>query len=194
MSQQQDDGWCQIGRGPRKGEWNDSLSPEEKGWVGKTIHSAQVKPAASDRSCDIPSGSEVQMNLLLQPTTPPGDPDETHKTRTVGCATALTADEQEEAASTQAVKRWHQVEIEEILDDEDNTSFRRSQQANKQSFVVSEATQSMVAELTSSGAKTEKVPHMWLKPFKAEWTLREIKEAKTESEVRAILKNWIHKT
>ncbi len=33
----------------------------------------------------------------------------------------------------------------------------------------------------------------WLKPFGAEWTLRGIVQAKTESEVKAILKNWIHK-
>ncbi len=51
----------------------------------------------------------------------------------------------------------------------------------------------MVAESQDSGAKTEKVPSEWLKPFEAEWTLRGIKEAKTESEARAILKNWIHK-
>ncbi len=34
-----------------------------------------------------------------------------------------TADEKEEAASAQAVKRGHQVEVEEIPDDEDDTSF-----------------------------------------------------------------------
>ncbi len=54
-------------------------------------------------------------------------------------------------------------------------------------------TQSTVAEPSNAGAKTEKVPHEWLKPFGAEWTLRGIKEARTESEVRVILKNWIHK-
>ncbi len=52
----------------------------------------------------------------------------------------------------------------------------------------------MVAEPLHAGAKTEKVLHEWLKPFRAEWTLQGIKEARTESEVRAILKNWIHKT
>ncbi len=33
----------------------------------------------------------------------------------------------------------------------------------------------------------------WLKPFGAEWTLHGIREAKTESEAKAILKNWIYK-
>ncbi len=33
----------------------------------------------------------------------------------------------------------------------------------------------------------------WLKPFGAEWTLCGIVQAKTESEAKAILKNWIHK-
>ncbi len=35
--------------------------------------------------------------------------------------------------------------------------------------------------------------HEWLKPFGAEWTLHGIVQAKTESEAKAILKNWIHK-
>ncbi len=55
-------------------------------------------------------------------------------------------------------------------------------------------TQSTVTEPLGSGVKTEKVPSSWLKPFEAEWTLQGIKEARTESEARAILKNWIHKT
>ncbi len=59
--------------------------------------------------------------------------------------------------------------------------------------VAPEETQSTVAELNDSGVKTEKVPHEWLKPFGAKWTLRGIKEARTELEAKAILKNWIHK-
>ncbi len=54
-------------------------------------------------------------------------------------------------------------------------------------------TQPTVAKPTGSGAKAEKVPHQWLKPFGAKWTLHRIKEARTESEAKAILKNWIHK-
>ncbi len=73
-------------------------------------------------------------------------------------------------------------------------SFQLSQKTNQNSPVAHEEPQSMVAEPLDSSAKTEKVPHQWLKPFEAEWTLRGIKEAKTESEARAILKNWIHKT
>ncbi len=91
------------------------------------------------------------------------------------------------------VKRG-QVTVEEVPDDDDETSFRMNQKTNQKPPVVFEETQSTVAEPLSSGAKTEKVPHEWLKPFEAEWTLRGIKEAKTESEARAILKNWIHKT
>ncbi len=40
------------------------------------------------------------------------------------------ADKQEEAASVQVVKRGHQVQIEEIPDDEDDTSFQLSQKPN----------------------------------------------------------------
>ncbi len=52
----------------------------------------------------------------------------------------------------------------------------------------------MVAKLLASGTKTEKVPHQWLKLFEAEWMLCGIKEARTEAEAQAVLKNWIHKT
>ncbi len=52
----------------------------------------------------------------------------------------------------------------------------------------------MVAKSMDSGVKTEKVPHGWLRPFGAEWTLHGIVEVKMESEAKAILKNWIHKT
>ncbi len=103
------------------------------------------------------------------------------------------ADEQKEAASAQVVKRGHKVQVEEVPDSEDDTSFRWSQEANRKSFTAPEVTQSMVAEPLGSSAKTEKVPHEWLKPFGAEWMLQGIKEARTESEARAILKNWIHK-
>ncbi len=54
-------------------------------------------------------------------------------------------------------------------------------------------TSPMVVEPPQVDTKAEKVLHEWLKPFRAEWTLRGIVQAKTESEAKAILKNWIHK-
>ncbi len=54
-------------------------------------------------------------------------------------------------------------------------------------------TSPMVVEPSRVGAKAERVPHEWLKLFRAEWTLHGIMEVKTESEAKAILKNWIHK-
>ncbi len=83
--------------------------------------------------------------------------------------------------------------MEEVPDDEDDTSFRQSQETNQIPPTAPEVTQSMVAEPLGSGAKTKKVPHEWLKPFGAKWTLQGIKEARTESEAKVILKNWIHK-
>ncbi len=50
-----------------------------------------------------------------------------------------------------------------------------------------------VVEPSWLNAKAENVLHEWLKPFRAEWTLRRIVEARAESEAKAILKNWIHK-
>ncbi len=82
----------------------------------------------------------------------------------------------------------------EVPDEEDDTSFKMNTKANLTPPVASEVTQSMVADPPGPGTKTEKVPHEWLKPFGAEWTLHGIIEARMESEVKVILKNWIHKT
>ncbi len=58
-SQQQDDGWHQVGRGPEAGTWNDLLSPKEKGSMAdNSIHLVQVEPIVSR------DDSLVQTNLL----------------------------------------------------------------------------------------------------------------------------------
>ncbi len=169
---------------------NNLQSPKEKGLLaGTSIHLVQVKPI-------VPRGDSLVQTNLLQPRSFPGDPDEdTLVARTVGCATAPTKTaDRGQAASAQAVKRGPQVQMEEVPDHEDDMSFRLSHKTNRGSSAAPEVTQLTVAEPLKTGAKTEKVPHEWLKPFGAEWTLRGIKEARMESEVRAILKNWIHKT
>ncbi len=63
----------------------------------------------------------------------------------------------------------------------------------------------MVVEPSRVDATAKEVPQLsctytsgetyseWLKPFGPEWTLHGIVQAKTESEAKAILKNWIHK-
>ncbi len=85
------------------------------------------------------------------------------------------------------------VSMIEVPDEEDNTSFWKYEEANKSPPVVPEVTQPMVARSSDPGVKTEKVPHEWLRPFGAEWTLCRVVEAKTKSEAKVILKNWIHK-
>ncbi len=91
--------------------------------------------------------------------------------------------------------RWEMPKVcmYEIPDEEDDTSFQMNKRTKFTPPVAPEVTQSMVAQSPDSGVKTEKVPHKWLKPFGAEWTLHGIVEAKTKSEAKAILKNWIHK-
>ncbi len=162
----------------------DPVGPEGEDQAGNSVHSVQVESAALGG----PSGICTSC-LDLGPF-----PDTVSPTSSRDPAGYHAADEKEEAASAQAVKRGHQVQVEEIPDDEDNTSFQLSRKANQKSPVAHEETQSTVAESSNSGAKTEKVPHEWLKPFEAKWTLRGIKEARTESEAWAILKNWIHRT
>ncbi len=55
----------------------------------------------------------------------------------------------------------------EVPDKEDDMSFWQWQKANLTPSVVPEVTQSMVAKPLGPSAKTEKVPHKWLKPFGA---------------------------
>ncbi len=45
-TQQQDNGWDQVSRGPGKGEWNDSQSPGEKGETVPPSVTVQVQPIA----------------------------------------------------------------------------------------------------------------------------------------------------
>ncbi len=81
-----------------------------------------------DRQCNICDTSAVSGGMRWT-STPLGNPDEgAHGVaRTVGCPMAPTDQPQlknrEAAASTQAVKRGPQVQLEEIPNDEDDTSF-----------------------------------------------------------------------
>ncbi len=113
--------------------------------------------------------------------------------------------EGQEAASAQAVERGHQVTLTEVPDDEDVTSFMMNKKANLTPPLETAVTSPTVVEPSQVDATAKEAPqlsrtytsgetyHEWLKPFGAEWTLRGIVQAKTESEAKAILKNWIHK-
>ncbi len=85
------------------------------------------------------------------------------------------------------------VHMYEVPDQEDDTSFNMSKKANLIPTIETVVTSPTVVEPSRVDTKAEKVPHEWLKPFGVEWTLRSIVQAKTESEVKVILKNWIHK-
>ncbi len=135
------------------------------------------------------SSNEVQRDIPL------GDINKDQQVaKTVGCAMAPTNQmEWMEAASAQAVKRGHKVEMSEVPDQDDDTSFMINMKSKLTSPVETAVTSPMVVEPSWVDVKAEKVPHEWLKPFRAEWTLCGIIQAKTESEVKAILKNWIYK-
>ncbi len=116
------------------------------------------------------------------------------ETRTVGYAMAPTDGTQKmEAASAQAVKRGPPVTMIEIPDQDDDMSFIMNRKAKLTPTIEVTVTSPTVVEPSRVDTKAEKVLHEWLKPFGAEWTLRGIVDAKTESEAKAILKNWIHK-
>ncbi len=81
----------------------------------------------------------------------------------------------------------------EVPDQEDNTSFMMNMKTKFIPTVETAVTSPTVVEPSRVDTKAEKVPHEWLKPFGAEWTLHSILQAKIELEAKAILKNWIHK-
>ncbi len=85
------------------------------------------------------------------------------------------------------------VRMYEVPDQDNDTSFMMNMKANTIPTIETTVTSPTVVEPLRVDAKAEKVPHEWLKPFGAEWTLRGIREVKTESEAKTILKNWIHK-
>ncbi len=113
----------------------------------------------------------------------------------------------QEAASAQAVYRGRKVTMSEVSDQDDNTSFMTNMKSKLTAPLDLDATVTSptVVEPSRVDAMAEEDPqlsrtytsgetyHEWLKPFGAEWTLRGIVQAKTESEAKAILKNWIHK-
>ncbi len=113
----------------------------------------------------------------------------------------------QEAASAQAVHRGRKVIMSEVPDQDDITSFMMNMKSKLTAPLDLDATVTSptVVEPSRVDATAKEVPqlprtytsgetyHEWLKPFGAEWTLRSIVQAKTESEAKAILKNWIHK-
>ncbi len=113
----------------------------------------------------------------------------------------------QEAASTQAVQRGHKVEMSEVADQDDDTSFMMNMKSKLTSPIDIETavTSPTVVKPSWVDAMAKEAPQLsctytrgetyseWLKPFGVEWTLHGIVQAKTESEAKAILKNWIHK-
>ncbi len=113
----------------------------------------------------------------------------------------------QEAARAQAVHRGHKVEMSEVTDQDDDTSFMMNMKSKLTSPIDIETAVTLptVVEPSRVDAMAKEAPQLsctytsgetyskWLKPFGAEWTLRGIVQAKTESEAKAILKNWIHK-
>ncbi len=113
----------------------------------------------------------------------------------------------QEAASAQAVQRGHNVAMSEVPDQDDTTSFMMNMKSKLMSpiDIDTAVTSPTVVEPSRVDATAKEAPQLsrtytsgetyseWLKPFGAEWTLCGIVQAKTESEAKAILKNWIHK-
>ncbi len=115
----------------------------------------------------------------------------------------------QEVASAQAVNRGRKVTMSEVQDQDDYSSFMMNMKSKLTTPLDLDidvaVTSPTVVESSRIDAMAKEVPQLsrtytsgetyseWLKPFGAEWTLCGIVQAKTESEAKAILKNWIHK-
>ncbi len=98
----------------------DPVGSEGEDWAGNSVHSVQVESAVRDG----PSG------ICTSRLTSGPYPDTVPHTSSRDPAGYHAANEQEDAASAQVVKRGHQVKFEEVPDDEDDTSFQLSQKTN----------------------------------------------------------------
>ncbi len=97
----------------------------------------------------------------------------------------------QEAASAQAVQRGHKVTMSEVQDQDDNTSFMMNMKSKLTSHIDIETavTSPTVVEPSWVDATAKEAPQLsrtytsgetyseWLKPFRAEWTLRGIVQA-----------------
>ncbi len=124
----------------------------------------------------------------------------------------------EEATSTQAVKRGHQVTMIEVPNEEDDTAYRRwldngSPIASPKQHQIAlptppespittmktlpnkgvEVTLPTVAMSSVTSAKAQEVSHRWMKPFEVDWTLHTICEAHNDNATCAALCIWMHK-
>ncbi len=87
-----------------------SMSQEGTGRAGKSVHSAQVEPAASARICSQDQGGPSHAGIESHPNNSPG---------------YRGAEERKEDASAQAVERGPQVTMIEVPDEEDDTTYQR---------------------------------------------------------------------
>ncbi len=95
----------------------------------------------------------------------------------------------------------------EVPDPDDNSSFVMNMKSKLTPpiDIDTAVTSPSVVEPSRVDATAKEAPQLsrtytsgktyseWIKPFRAEWTLCGIVQAKTELEAKAILKNWIHK-
>ncbi len=141
---------------------------------------ATVKPPlVKEITVRLPKSKSLECQGALEPTKDLIDPmQETPTTRNKGARTGRVTSK---------------VRMYKVPDPEDDTSFMMNTKAKLTPTIEMVVTSPMVVEPSRVDMKAEKVPHEWMKPFGAEWTLRGIVQAKTELEAKAILKNWIHK-
>ncbi len=196
-----------------RGRTSASKSQEGAGQTGKSVHSAQVKPAVPD--CTYSMDWDGLSRAVI----------DSHPNNSSGYR---EVEERKEAASAQAVKRGPQVTMIEVPDDEDDVSYRKwvasgsptiSPKRKSAEFPTppdsptslettsplpnegvgpthvstNEMTSPMVAVPSMANAKVKEVPHQWYRPFEVDWTHRVVCEARNDNAARAALAVWIHK-
>ncbi len=147
-----------------RGRTSASKSQEGAGETGKSVHSAQVKPAVPDRTYGMERDGPFRAVIDSHPDNSSG---------------YREAEERKEAASAQAVNRGPMVTMTEIPDDDDDTAYRQwlTKQSPKRQPAESqtppdspsptcvekdEVTSPTVAGSPTTGAKAREVPHQWV--------------------------------
>ncbi|SJK99230.1 uncharacterized protein ARMOST_02521 [Armillaria ostoyae] len=180
----------------KTGEEKDGVEREPQ---GTGVTGTTVSPRAT---------TQVRPDEILDPVTPLSEPSsqttkggtlidapkpaEERPSKTVGDANATTTKKmagRTEAASTQAVNRGHMVTCIEVPDEDDNMAF--------QLWLAKERTPAVAKKEATSDEPARSSPtkpefSKWYKPFKVDWTLRAVCEARNDNAACAALYVWTH--
>ncbi|SJL03607.1 uncharacterized protein ARMOST_06964 [Armillaria ostoyae] len=169
---------------PRKGAKGKKLSSEAAGRADCPSMTIWVQPVVL-----LESNASALMYLHLQGiclTDQKNLPSETPSGNANEDAQKEATATGKEAASAQAVNKGHSVTIVEVSDKEDDMVYQQWLAKSKKKEVTSD-------EPARSSVMTPILMRGWCKPFKVDWMLRMVCEARNDNVMHAALFVWTHK-